>query len=677
MRGGDKVWSRLAWVSLPRNSYDERLCLQLLKNDMLEKIGPYHFVGVLGRGGMGTVFKGEHEETGEFHAIKVLAPNYSQEPHFRARFESEIQALIKLDHPNIVRLISFGQEDGNMFFAMEMVDGKSLFEIQRSGHKFTPHQCLSIAKDVCKGLKHAHDRGIIHRDLKPGNLMMTKDRVVKITDFGIAKSYGSSQNTGNNILGTMDYMSPEQAKGEQVTAKSDIYSLGTVLFTLLSGKPPFTANSIEESFRNLTRIPPPYVSSVVSDVPHEVDRLIRRMMEKKPDKRLATAQATLHQINEAERLLKNYSEAKTAQNAPMQPSGNETSLHHPKTGGTSKSRSGEQAGGRANHKSAGRSVNMPKTSAEGHTQKTPIADNKTHFVDPHETSFELPGSDVADSKSEDFDLHQLEDSIEPVELDYFNTVTDQEREVVVRDDELHQSKGALPLLLGLLGVIVLAAVGSWYSLRNPTADELYSQIEPFREQPHRVIQQTDQFLSLYPDDVRSEEVESINQVGKSVDFYHDLVNKLSVRARIPGESRMTEIEDQFHDIVRLADDDMKAADAKMAAFIIVHDGNEDLEQRDKDCVVAAKGFRLKQNANDPQRMEQRIKNLHATVHRAEEMKSSVDAVNLYRSLISLHEDENWGDQESLRLDLLADIKQRIKATEAIEPTEATEAINGE
>ena len=133
---------------------------------MLEKLGPYKFVGVLGRGGMGTVFRGEHEDTGEFHAVKVLAPNYSQEPHFRSRFESEIQALLKLDHPNIVRLLSFGQESGNMFFAMELVDGKSLFEVQRSGHKFTPHQCLSIARDVCQGLRHAHDRGIIHRDLK-------------------------------------------------------------------------------------------------------------------------------------------------------------------------------------------------------------------------------------------------------------------------------------------------------------------------------------------------------------------------------------------------------------------------------------------------------------------------------------------------------------------------------
>ena len=616
---------------------------------MLEKLGPYKFISVLGRGGMGTVYKGEHEETGELHAVKVLAPAYSQEPHFRARFESEIKALIKLDHTNIVRLISFGQESGNMFFAMEMVDGKSLFEVQRSGYKFTPPQCLAIAKDVCLGLKHAHDRGIIHRDLKPGNLMMTKDQLVKITDFGIAKSYGSSQNTGTNILGTMDFMSPEQAKGEPVTAKSDIYSLGTVLFTLLSGKPPFTANSIEESFRNLTRIPAPYVSSVVPDVPHEVDRLIRRMMEKKPEKRLATAQATLHQINEAEQMLKDYSEAKTAYQAPFDsdnphktsiPVLGKSSSAKPANAKPSKTKSRDQTPNGPQDENS-----QPQTAVGGPTQRRVKNTDKTQLNDPEQTSFNMPYVTPPEPKADDLDFEiadetQLEP--EPVELDYFNTVTDEEREVLVTEPELHQSKGVWGLLLSLIAVIALGVVGAWWSTRSPSADELYSQVEQFREKPHRAVEASAQFISLYPDDERFDEVVEINRVGNSIDFYHDLVNKLSVRARIPGESRLTEIEDQFHDIVRLADDDMKAADAKMAAFIIVHDGNELLAQRDEDCVRAAKGFRLKMMANDPVRIEQRVKKIHAAVRRAEEMESVEDARKVYLSLIHLHEDEKLG-----------------------------------
>ena len=282
----------------------------------LDSIGPYQFKGILGRGGMGTVYRGSHNDTGELHAVKVLAPTYAHDPHFRGRFESEIKALIQLNHPNIVRLLSYGQEDGMLFFAMELVEGNSLFHMQKKGHSFDWREILNIARGVSLGLRHAHDRGIIHRDLKPGNLLMAdsaegEPSLVKITDFGIAKQFGASLNTGENVLGTMDFMSPEQAKGEPVTFKSDLYSLGTVMFTLLSGRPPFTANSVEESLRNLTRVPAPRISSMVPNVPEELDELIRRLMAKQPDKRIHTAQALLYQIDDVEAKLRDYSEAQT------------------------------------------------------------------------------------------------------------------------------------------------------------------------------------------------------------------------------------------------------------------------------------------------------------------------------------------------------------------------------
>ena len=482
--------------------------------------------------------------------------------------------------------------------------------------------------------------------------MLAKNRVVKITDFGIAKSFGNSQNTGNNILGTMDFMSPEQAKGDQVTSRSDIYSLGTVLYTLLSGKPPFTANSIEESFRNLTRIPAPYVSSVVPDVPHEVDRLIRRMMEKKPEKRIATAQAALHQIKEAEQQLKSSSEAKTAQIDPADVAGSQTSVIG--RSGTSKIKP-ESSKSDAGGKTPSKSVSKKDTSISGKTEQFAGVE-KTRSADPNETFFESPGlKDKPDS--DDF---SMQEEPEPMELDFFNTVTDEERQIVSEESKTHWSKGAIPLLLGLLAVVAIAVAGTIFSLRNPSADELYSQIDTLRLKPEKAVEQTEQFVSLYPDDERIEEVRSLNQTGKAIDFYHDLVNKLSVRARIPGESRMTEIEDQFHDIVRLADNNMKAAGEKMEAFIFVHDGNEDLDSRDRDCVDAAKGFLMKFDASDAPRIEQRIANIRATVKRAEQMVSASDAMKVYRSLIQLHQDENWGDQESVREDLLADLTKRIE-----------------
>ena len=213
----------------------------------MDYMGPFKLESVLGRGGMGTVYRALNSETNEILALKVLSPGYSQDSHFRNRFESEIKALLKLDHPNVVRLVSYGRYEHNLYFAMELVEGQSLFQMQRDGAKFQWREVIRIAKNVALGLRHAHDRGVIHRDLKPGNLLKAFTGIIKITDFGIAKSFGHNQDTGTNVLGTVDFMSPEQAKGQPVTFRSDLYSLGAVMYTLLGGQPPFTGNSVEES----------------------------------------------------------------------------------------------------------------------------------------------------------------------------------------------------------------------------------------------------------------------------------------------------------------------------------------------------------------------------------------------------------------------------------------------
>ncbi|MFO0455345.1 MAG: serine/threonine protein kinase [Planctomycetota bacterium] len=185
-------------------------------------MGPYEILGVLGRGGMGTVYRAKHFETGELVALKALSHNYTEDEHFRQRFESEINALLKLDHPNIVRLIGYGQDEGALYFAMELVEGKSLFHLQREFRTFDWRDVLVIAKDVAAGLRHAHDRGIIHRDLKPGNLLKAPSGAIKVTDFGIAKSFGQDNNTRDNVVGTIDFMSPEQANANPLNDRTDL-----------------------------------------------------------------------------------------------------------------------------------------------------------------------------------------------------------------------------------------------------------------------------------------------------------------------------------------------------------------------------------------------------------------------------------------------------------------------
>jgi serine/threonine-protein kinase len=573
-------------------------------NMALEKIGPYKFQGVLGRGGMGTVYRGVHEETNEQAAIKVLAPTYAHDEHFRGRFESEIKALIKLDHKNIVRLISYGQEDSMLFFSMELVEGNSLFQMQRKGHRFDWREILDVAKDVAHGLRHAHDRGIIHRDLKPGNLLMTIDEqgkpdYVKITDFGIAKRFGSSQNTGENVLGTMDFMSPEQAKGEPVTIRSDLYSLGTVMFTLLSGRPPFTSNSVEESLRNLTRVPAPRVSSMVPEVPDELDDLIKRLMAKRPENRIQTTQALLHQIEEVELFLRTHSEARTAHRAP--PSRIDDTFD----------------------------VGSPNTKANTHVSKEAADPNST---DIHSRTIEFTDHDQDDS------------SFKELQKDYFNTVTDKHRKELEEDvvQEAKKSKGVIPLVMALIGVIALAGYGVYRANLPPSAEELYSTIADSADQPQKVLEEIDTFLETYPEEERVPIIANMKKIGESIQLYNTLCNTLSVRRNLPGETRLTEIEKQFLTIADYAETEPEKAMKQMVAFVKVHQGSN-LGTRDQKCVEAAQGYRIKIRNDVRAKTLLNLKQITLAMKRASQTADTDNGIEIYQSILNLYEDIKWSN----------------------------------
>ena len=163
---------------------------------------------------MGTVYEGVHAETGEPAAVKLLAESLVHEPDFRHRFEAEIETLRKLNHPNIVRLFGFGEEGEHLFYAMELVTGSSLEKELGRGRIFSWREVLGIGIELAQALRHAHDRGVIHRDIKPGNLLLTAEGQVKLSDFGIARLFGSrGQTTAGSVLGTAEFMAPEQADG--------------------------------------------------------------------------------------------------------------------------------------------------------------------------------------------------------------------------------------------------------------------------------------------------------------------------------------------------------------------------------------------------------------------------------------------------------------------------------
>lgn len=257
---------------------------------MIEKLGPYRIVRVLGRGGMGTVYEGIHEETGERAAVKVLSQALADDGNFSERFLAEIETLKQLKHPNIVELYGDGEQDELLFYVMEYVDGQSLQQELQAGHLFDWMEVTKIAIHVCNALKHGHDHGIIHRDLKPANLLRGSDDWIKLADFGIAKSFRMTNLTADgSVVGTADYMAPEQAEGRPVSNRTDLYSLGTVMYTLLTRRCPFAGSSIAQVLHQLRYEEAPLVRKFAPAVPVELERIIGQLLSKEPNDRIPTA----------------------------------------------------------------------------------------------------------------------------------------------------------------------------------------------------------------------------------------------------------------------------------------------------------------------------------------------------------------------------------------------------
>src|SRR6478736_2398083 len=216
--------------------------------------GPYRFTieQELGSGAMGTVYRAKFDRDGKIHsvALKIVALGLLGNEGAMARFEREANILKQLKHPHIVRLYATGAYRKTPFIAMEFIDGEALDRVLARRGRLGWEEVVAYGKQLCEALQYAHEKGIIHRDLKPSNLMITREGILKLTDFGIAKDTDVTALTGqNSTIGTAAYMSPEQCRGDRnLSAKSDLYSLGVVLYELITGQKPFTAETTVEMF---------------------------------------------------------------------------------------------------------------------------------------------------------------------------------------------------------------------------------------------------------------------------------------------------------------------------------------------------------------------------------------------------------------------------------------------
>ena len=251
-----------------------------------DRLGKWVIHRELGRGGMGRVYLAQEEIGGRVAALKVLTAELAQESGFLQRFQREIETLSQLDHPHIVRFYESGFENGLHFYAMEYVDGSSFEEILEHDGRLPWKEVLDTALQICPALKHVHDHGIIHRDLKPANILRTTAGVAKLTDFGIAKIFASQHLTATGgVIGTAEFLSPEQAAGKPVSKRSDLYSLGAVLYTLLTGRPPFVGDSFVDLLHKHRYGQFDAPGTVIPELPREMDEVVCQLLEKDPAKR--------------------------------------------------------------------------------------------------------------------------------------------------------------------------------------------------------------------------------------------------------------------------------------------------------------------------------------------------------------------------------------------------------
>lgn len=256
----------------------------------------------LARGGMAQVYLARDRSLDRPVAVKELVPEFATDPSFVERFRREAQAAANLSHPNIVGVYDWGAQDGTYFIVMEYIDGPSLSKVLRTDGPLHPRRAAEIASEVAAGLGFAHSRGVVHRDVKPGNVLLTRSGESKVTDFGIARAMSSPDEDltqAGSVMGTATYFSPEQAQGLPVDPRSDLYSLGVVLYELVTGRAPFAGDTpLAIAYKHVQDAPEP-PSNLISNLPVGLEAIIMKLLSKRPDDRYRSAEdlrADLHRF---------------------------------------------------------------------------------------------------------------------------------------------------------------------------------------------------------------------------------------------------------------------------------------------------------------------------------------------------------------------------------------------
>jgi predicted Ser/Thr protein kinase len=476
----------------------------------LESLGPYRIERCLGRGGMGAVYAGVHQETGERAAIKVLSESLACDPRFRERFLAEVETLKKLRHPNIVTLQGYGEEDERLFFVMELVDGPSLDAILHAGRRFTWQEVVAITTQICAALKHAHDHGVIHRDLKPANLLYLPDGTVKLTDFGIAKFYGSTGLTlAGSMIGTPDYMSPEQTEGRPVTPRSDLYGLGCVMYALIVGKPPFHGPSVTQVIDSVRFQEPASLSRVAPQVPEALADIVGQLLRKNPEDRIATPLLLSNLLQAMRHALATAGTAVIPPAAP--PSPGTVSTPTPPA---------RPAAGTAVLDPTSQRPTVDYVAGKAAQPAAPVTVSAGSAEEPAPTLVHEPEVDAA----------LLELAPEAERKRQFVTVSETDWKQQIQSRAGGWSRREWWSVAGLALAVAVILVAFVVALRPPSADRLHSRILQVSPPPDDLSEEYElllqEFLTRYPDDPRAAEISSLQAGYRCRKLRDELRHKL-------------------------------------------------------------------------------------------------------------------------------------------------------
>jgi serine/threonine-protein kinase len=639
---------------------------------------------------MGSVYKGVHARSGEVVAIKVIATGVANQPRFRRRFETEAKTLQRLKHPNIVSVRGVGEEQGLLFYTMEYVDGKSLHEHLRAHRRLPFLDVIEVGIQTAGALKHAHDLGIIHRDLKPANLMVDKGGTIKLTDFGIAKLFGSGDMTAvGAVIGTADYMPPEQAEGKPVTTKSDLYSLGAVLYALLCGKAPFTGKSVPEVLYSVRYNAVPRLEERVEDVPIELCELIHHLLEKEPSRRPPTALVVCNRLKALQQGFRSRTSTtrpSTSTSADEQLARELTSLDLSDVDDDELRLTDEQPPG-TGHRSVD---SLPLDVLGTHEQETALAaeesltpenqpaDNqpavnksaKSKSAKSKSAKSKSAKSKSAKSKSaiqqaegvrsglaeEDssasFEAQQGYVPI-PGRTHYTPISNSASPEFALEDgpEESH-SEAWLPYVsIAGMVVILLAAIGFlWWKLQPDSADALYAVVMTAAESGDEselfsVKGEIDEFLARFPDDQRFGELETLSRDMELTRW----TNKLRRVATRQGMQEMTAVEQAFLDCMQARTQDWRLARVKLAAFTDIFGSVEDLSRNEQKLVELAEHALSTSDRQLKADESPAVLQLEAIIRSAESTLTDRQLKMFYQDLLLLYEGMPWATEQLGRI----------------------------